>query len=529
MSTCRRVAHGRSRSGIGVGRGVACVAALLAAATGTAAAQLISMRTVPIARADRFAFLPSRHLGMGGVSLALADTLSDLAVNPATGARLTGARFFASPVVYSVSENAGGGRALPVGVIARSGSWFAGGAVAFQMVDAAQPGFGGGVVLDAGDGFRTTAAQVGDPSRAHGNGFAFATLGKVWPGTGLSVGGSVLVARRAAVDGVDLLYSESGIVDQSGHAVDVRLGLLKEWGASGTLEALALYSRSRMTHDVAYFDPFWDPATQRTVLRTRSEQERDATHVWGLHLAYERPLTAAGWRIGWIATANRMTYPDVPSVAISSTNVPNVPWNPGHAQAYNIGVGLSRTNDLTQFGIDAFLEPIWSHTWSEAETPTATRLGHTIPAGGTTVENDFLFSNALFRMGVGHELVLGDEETAAGVQLGLAVRRMHYWLAQYDFVQAAGRNEEEEWMEWTPTWGLSVRFPAWEIRYHGLMTSGTKRPGVVRRVGFFVAEPSLGGPFLPGRPLQLGGVSLVTHQVSVSLPLGRASTPGGVP
>src|SRR5256712_6754651 len=121
---------------------------LLLALTRPAPAQLISIKTVPIAQGDQFAIFPSNNFGMGGVSIALADTLLDPFVNPAKGARLGAARFFSAPTIYGISQGAGGGRTLPLATIASSDVWFGGLALALQQVDASKPPVdqgGGGV------------------------------------------------------------------------------------------------------------------------------------------------------------------------------------------------------------------------------------------------------------------------------------------------------------------------------------------------------------------------------------------------
>src|SRR2546428_13262152 len=171
-------------------------------------------------------------------------------------------------------------------------------------------------------------------------------------------------------------------------------------------------------------------------------------------------------------------------------------------------------------GADAGYQPIWSSTWSEAATPTATARGDTIPVGGRTVDNGFHFSNALFRLGVSREVVRSLTKTAA-LQLGLVVRSVHYNLAQRDFVDGATRRVEESWLEWTPTWGLSVRFPELELRYRGSVTHGTERLVAPSNQ---LAKPVLDqtpGSFFPpiGPSPALVGGHLGTHQSSSSLPL----------
>src|SRR2546421_9752003 len=98
-------------------------------------AQLISIKTVPIAQGDQFDIFPSQHQGMGGVSIALADTLLDPFRNPARGARLAVPRLFASPTFYGVSKGTGGGRTLPFATFAQRGAWYGGLSLAVQGVD----------------------------------------------------------------------------------------------------------------------------------------------------------------------------------------------------------------------------------------------------------------------------------------------------------------------------------------------------------------------------------------------------------
>src|SRR5215813_13965873 len=110
-------------------------AAALALPLSVGGAQLIQIKTIPLADGDQFAFFPSANLGMAGVSLALRDSLLDPFVNPALGARTRGAIFFGTPTSYSISSHAGGGWTLPLGGRASAGSLFGGGVLAVQSVD----------------------------------------------------------------------------------------------------------------------------------------------------------------------------------------------------------------------------------------------------------------------------------------------------------------------------------------------------------------------------------------------------------
>jgi hypothetical protein len=99
---------------------------------------------------------------------------------------------------------------------------------------------------------------------------------------------------------------------------------------------------------------------------------------------------------------------------------------------------------------------------------------------------------------------------------------VHYHLAQVDHVQVASRELDQGWVEWTPTWGLSLRFPDLEIRYRGRVTKGTGRAGSGRPSGVFFAssDATFAGSILvaPSGPLTLQEVSTTTHQVSIAVP-----------
>src|SRR5439155_10802227 len=104
------------------------------------------------------------------------------------------------------------------------------------------------------------------------------------------------------------------------------------------------------------------------------------------------------------------------------------------------------------------------------------------------------------RIGVSRELTLGPLTKTAAVQLGLAVRSVHYNLAQQDHVESVTRHLNESWLEWTPTWGLSFRFPELELRYRGRVSHGTDRL-VASNPNGFIANPVAGvGPGLAMNP-----------------------------
>jgi hypothetical protein len=489
-----------------------------------AAAQVIQIKTLPVVDGDQWRFFPSTNLGLGGVSIALRDSLLDPFVNPAKGARLTertNGLFFGSPNEYSVSKNAGGGRTFPVGGIVRSGSSFGGLAVAIQEIDAISSARGfiaPGVDVLAVDG--TPIPTPATPSRQ--NRFAFATVGHAFTAAGLSVGASALWSGLNDIDGVDLLYTGSSNVNQHGSALDVRLAMLKEWSGQRAFEATLLHDHFGMTHDVTWLDSFWDPNTRLITQRARVDHNLDRTITWGLNLGYSQPLADSGWHIGGLLTTNLASHPKLPDYQI--TQVMTIPWDPGHSAAYDIGLGVAKSRGATTFGLDAIYEPIRTHTWGEAPTSIVTLAG-TIPAGGKTTENHFKFSNAIVRTGIGQEIPI---DTVHGtvksirLELGLALRSIDYTLHQVDHVAATARSDRESWIEWTPTWGFGLRFSELELRYSGRRTTGTGRPGFFSESNVVFAASDAGGQnFLaaPSGPMTLTNVTVTMHQISVSVPI----------
>ena len=488
-------------------RHCACVGALVFALSAAApvAGQFIGIKSVPLATGDQFLVHPSRNLGMGGVSIAIDDPLLDPFVNPAKGSRMRESMFYGAPVYYSVSNGDGSGRTLPVGALFASRTWFGGVQLSLQQIDFAERDpFAFPEWPIPGGGFERLR------DRAANNMYAFGLLGRRLPGTRMSVGASVFYADLEALDGVDLLYTLSESIEQSGHVADVRAGLTGELGGGGTFEAVVLHHRLDMTHEIVNviwpccidWPQPWGPVRQE-------ETNYDRTNTWGAHLGYRRPVGRRGWNAGGIITANRKTHPKIPNYEIM-----NIPRDPGDSWAWNLGLGLSRERGPTTFAIDLIWEPIWSETWAEADTLLQSPLGHQIQPGEKTVENDFRFSNATLRTGLLHETARW------GASLGLEVRSYSFDLEQTDNILRTDREQHESWMEWSPAWGASVRFSDVELRYNGRLTTGSGRPGVAW-TPFRTEQLALMSDFIiaPSGPLTLQDAHILTHQLSVSLPI----------
>lgn len=470
--------------------------AMLLAIGPAAHGQLISLKTVPVAAGDQFVLFPSATRGMAGVTIAIDDPLLDPFRNPGHGGRLSGGLMFTSPSFYDISGDNGSGRALPVGGLYARDRWFGGLALSLQELEMADRGFGG-------FGAPTRLSEV-----SSGNTYAFGLVGTRLPDAGISLGASVFWAGLDALEGVELLYAGASEIEQSGHLVDVRVGLAGTGDSERTYEAILLYSGIDMTHEVTYPGVFVAPGTP---VPDGSEENLDRTNTWGLYLNYAQPMNDEGWRIGGSLTGNYKTHPKIPNYDLM-----NIPRDPGDSWAFELGAGVSRTVDYVTFGADLVLQPAWSETWAEAAEPVTTVSGRIIPVGEKTVDNDFRFSNIITRLG------LAWAREGGGFQFGLQLKSIDYTLEQVDMVAETKRKQEESWREWTPTWGGHLDFGEVELWYSGRLTTGTGRPGVeqgfIARGADFSAASS---DYLlaPEGTLTLIGETVWAHQLAVILPV----------
>jgi hypothetical protein len=488
-------------------RGVAGILGLVAGAL-PLRAQLISPKTVPIHQGEQFGIYPSQWPGMGGVSIALVDTIGDPWANPAKATRLTAGSIQVMPFVHRATG--GGGRTLPVSILQTGGS-IAGGAL-FSLQE-----------VERRDVWWNTPIS----DRRASNQYFSGMLARRFGG-GLSIGAGVSTADLRGVDGVAALYSGSDRVRQSGGLFDARLGLTKDFTSGATIELVAVANRYRMTHDVHFPSTWrWMPCDcplngpcncQQVMTPERDERNLDRTNTAGLHAVFLAPKTPGGWRMGYLLTANRLSHPKIPNYQIQ-----NIPRDPGNTEAFNAGFGTSRAIGHSTFGLDVVMEPMWSHTWADAAGDTADVNGRVIPRGEHTVDNHFRFSNARINVGFGHELA-GTTDSAAvvGLQFGLAMRSINYTLDQDNHVLRTSRSQDEGWTEWTPTFGLRVRTRDIVFSYSVSVTCGPRCLSNGDDVSIGPPPPLAGDvPVIaaPGAPLTFDGGTASQHRVMVSVRL----------
>ena len=481
-------------------RRLAVVAIGTALALSPMRAQLVTPKTVPVFQDEQFDIFPSSRPGLAGVSIALDDTLGDPFTNPAKALRAHGLTITTAPYSHGISGNRGGGRTLPIGFLGSSGTW------AGAFLGAIQQSERVGPVWNRPTSQRTANNQYLTASLAH----------QLAPG--LAIGVSAFHADLAAVDGVDLLYSGSDRIEQSGSLNDFRLGATKEWERGHGLELLVLHNRTDMRHDVHFTNFVWDSVLRRGAQVTRQDVNLDQTNIWGIHTEYTRPVGTEGWRIGLLGTANVLSHPKIPNYTLQ-----NIPRDPGTTHAFNAGVGAARVDGPFTFGVDLIIEPMTSNTWADSPVPIKRTDGSVIAAGEKTVENHFQFHNTKARIGVGHSWALDKESTSTfAMDLGIAMYAISYDLRQTSNITRIARTQHENWVESGPTLGLRYRSRDIEVSYAFRSSCGNTNCDErtnVELVGRGDAFTTGGIIAAPSSPLFLQSGKEISHHFMIAVPV----------
>ncbi len=495
------------------------IAALLPApAPAPAAAQVVSLRTVPIPAGEQFLVAPSRALGMGGAGVALDDPWQDPFVNPAKGARNERLRFFALPTAYGADGTGGGGATFPVAFLARHGRLFGGGGLAVQSPDDPNVNYYGNYSYWAahfppgpGGAPPPKPADLGAPANRYGYGTVGWILGDGRTSVGVGVGGS----RLQQMDGVERLYPNRVWIQEGGHTLDLRAGVLRELPGGASVEALLLASRIDMHYDVGRTQSTWAnlPTPPGYIVTTRSwiDHNRDVSRTYGLHLRYVGARDTAGVRVGYIATVNKKDYPVLPNYDIAP-----VPRDPGDSWAFQAGIGMSKERGKGTSALELVLEPAWSHTWATSPAhPDAS--GAVMVPEAVTSENFFHFYNA-------HAVAGFERRTDWGsYQYGLRIDEIHYSLSRQDFQTGGNIDSNDGWLEWTPTWGLAVHAGPVDLRYAGHLTS-KGFPFDFGESKTVVTPSNFPGTGVDVLPPAVGSSTrefwTAAHQITISVPVG---------
>jgi hypothetical protein len=476
-----------------------------------AAAQNITLKTLPIPTGEQFLLFPSLALGMGGVGIALDDPVGAPFANPAR--RLVGgaAHVFATPTFYGESRGMVGGRSLPLAALFAGERLHGAFAVAIQELDDAPwcCRWFGGPGSDLIDGARS-------------NTYLFGSLGARL-GERTSVGVSAFHADLGAVDGVNLLYAQAAGIEQDGELVELRAGLAHDFGEERTLEATLTNTRLDMRHDVHYVEWRWlcdpwqpPPPGQRCepAVRRWDELNEDRTVTWGTRLLYRQPLDEVS-QVGFLLAGSTKAHPKIPNY-----NVVNIPRDPGNSTVFNIGAGLSHRDGPLKAALEVVFEPGRSHTWAFADTVVELPSGARLQPGDKTVDNEFTFRNMSVALGMDRD---GER---FGFQLGLRVRQIGYTLEQQHFLAEVERRTKESWAEWSPSWGAAWHLGALDLRYTGRFTARGFPDGCFfgcERLNVGPVADAVGVDFVVGatQPVQMADYRVTTHRITLSMPIGR--------
>ena len=331
------------------------LAAALLLAPGGVLAQEIAVKSIPVATGSQFLLYPSEYASMGGVGIALEDALGDPYDNPAKGVNIRKNYFASTPQYYSIGATSDpeghAARTMPVGALVRRGRYFGGFTLAWQQMLRRQVTECCSILTIDGD-VRVTVKPERSATR---NNLYLSITGGAELRNGLSVGFSAFRANLNGVEGVQYLYRQRDGVDQDGSMRTYKLGFYQQWADGRTAEVVAQHHRFQMTHVI----PF---VTCCFVASTIVERpEKDETSGVAVRLGYTQPMSQ-GWTVGARLVGDWKTHPKIPNYDLMQ-----IPRDPGNTSAYNVGIGFSRVLGETTFGIDLIYEPIWSHTWANAE------------------------------------------------------------------------------------------------------------------------------------------------------------------
>lgn len=469
--------------------------------TGTAFSQIIPLKTVPLATGEQFLIHPSINRTMGGVSLALDDSLSDQYHNPAAGVLVNGIGIFASRLYYAIGLNEGrsggsSGSTFPLGMSFRRGDFFGGLIWARQALSKGDsPGYMGFP--------RLHSKTISQPVEEFANTYTYGMFGFKMPGTSFSAGVSARWSDLNAMEGVQYLYPNASDLWQKGSITEYRAGVRSEWEGERVLEFLFAHQSTDMKHGYNR-QPISLPWDGTMIPVPRDVTEEDQSNGYALEASYRQSVTKL-LHAGAVLAVDIKTYPKIPNYQLM-----NIPRDPGHSVAWNFGFGLANIGEKSVLGLDIIYEPAVSETWADAASPIITDGGRTIAIGGRTVENAFDFYNHIIRFGL--------RSAIHDIGIGLSLHRIKYYLRQTDHIQETMRRQKEQWTEVTLSLGFGFDVFGGHVKYLGLFTTGTGRPGVDQpmALGQFDSASFL---IAPSGPLTLNEAWTGTHQFSFILSL----------
>jgi hypothetical protein len=465
--------------------------------------QEIHLRTVPLAAGNQGDFYPSLSRGMGNLSIAFDDPISDPLINPAKTYKLNGLRFFFSPTRNTWSNEDGRAifttsgsakytgtaiNSMPFGLFLKKENFFTGGIISYQSYSSERS------IPGSWESSINTKSDIGN------NVYLLGLAGMYFPELNLSVGGSISWAEFDAMDGVNLLYPGSSDIKQGGRSLNYKIGFVGELSKQSQMEFVIGRTTFKSSHKVTYGSlHFW---YEDSWIGYRTELNKDESKGWVIHTKYNSSINDE-LKIGGIFTVNWKEHPKIPNYALA-----NIPRDPGSSTAYNIGIGIVNSGERTTLGFEYIYEPMKSYTWAEAGTDI------NLPPAFKTVENYFDFYNHIFRGG----LYTHTDITWLDYRLGIQLHFNKYNLKQNDNVLNTSRTLNENWLETTLCGGLTINISSFQIFYSLQVILGNGLVGTeVGGIGFpELSAEAVKSDFLiaPYGSLVVDDIPLVTQQIS---------------
>jgi hypothetical protein len=465
--------------------------------------QEIHLRTVPLAASNQGDFYPSLSRGMGNLSIAFDDPLSDPLINPAKTYKLEGLRLFFSPTRntwsnedgQAVSTSSGLAKytgtainSMPFGLFMKKENFFTGGIVSYQSYSSERS-------IPNGWLNNNTKNDIGN------NIYLLGLVGAYFPELKLSVGCSVSWSELDAMDGVNLLYPGSYDIKQYGRSLNYKIGFLGELSKRDQLEFVIARTTFKSFHEVTYGLPYlW--YEDNWISQYRTELNKDESKGWVIHTKYNNSINDEV-KVGVIFTINWKEHPKIPNYALA-----NIPRDPGSSTAYNIGIGIVKSGERTLLGFEYIYEPMTSYTWAEAGEGNPS-----FPLSFRTVENFFDFYNHIFRGGIYTHTDISWLDYRLGIQLYFN----KYNLKQNDNILNTSRTVNENWLETTICGGLTINISGFQILYSLQVILGN---GIVGSENNFVwpADAAIRSEsdfiIAPYASLVVDEIPLVTQQIS---------------
>lgn len=473
----------------------------------TTYAQEIEIRSVPLIGVNQTDFQPSLSRGMGNLSIAFDDPISDPFINPANASKLNGVNLFFSPTLNlwsnkegsSISSNWGsskytgtGVNSLPFGLFLRKDNFFAGGIITYQSYSSERSTLTNWIWY-GNQVNNSVKKDNGD------NTYLFGLIGISIPEMKVSIAGSFSWSKYKALDGINLLYPGSYDINQDGWSLGFKLGLIGEISEKDQLELVIGRSIFKSSHEVLYYMPYiWSMAGGY-----RSELNKDESNSWVIQTKYNRSINN-GWKLGAIFTLNWKEHPKIPNYSLA-----NIPRDPGFSTAFNLGIGFTHTGEKTIAGFEYIYEPISSNTWATPDELSS------LPPTFKTVENSFDFYDHIFRAGI----LSHTEFKWFDYRLGAQLHFYKYDLGQVDNLRHNSRNADEHWLETSLCGGLTFKFSGFQIYYtlqiilgNGLV--GTQTNNIIPLMDYASDKSASDFLIAPSGPLTVDNITLITQQIT---------------